>query len=173
MKMMDHLVPVLAAILGAVALFLGYADQKRKEADAEVLSKQQEIYSRLITNIATRNSLMGSLEESPAYVEASATERIALYSKDPNLIQNRKERTDLVALLCFYGSDEAIEAYTEYSAKAIGPNQRIDDLGELIVSLRRSLSDKREPGRTTVTPREANLGIWWAAKFLPTQAAVR
>lgn len=173
MKMMDHLVPVFAAIIGAIALLLGYAYQKGKEGDAEVLKQRQEIYARLITNITTRNSVLGHIEQSPAYIEASTAERSAIYSKDPDFIQNRAERTQIVALLCLYGTDDAIKAYAEYSAKAIGPNQQIDDVGELIVALRRSLLDNRERRRTTVTAREANLGIWWATKFLPDQVATR
>ena len=169
---MDNLVPVLAAIISATALLLGYAYQKGKEADAEVLKKRQEIYSRLITNITTRNSLQGRVENLPAFAAASPAERGDLYWKDPALIQNRDERTEIVALLCLYGTDEAIHAYADYSAKIVGPNAKIDDAGELIVALRRSLS-ARDRRRTTVTSRETNLGIWWDPKFLPVSAPAR
>jgi len=164
---MDNLVPVLAAIISASALLWGYAYQKGKEADAEILKKRQEIYSRLITNITTRNAVLGHIQDSPAFAKASKQEQGALYSNDTAYKQNRDERTEIVALLCLYGTDEAIKAYANFSAKAISPNPQIDDVGELIVALRTSLSSKQEPRRTIITPREANLGIWWDAKFLP------
>jgi hypothetical protein len=188
---MDNLVPVLAAIISAVALLWGYAYQKGKEADAEILKKQQEIYSNLITNITTRNSIMGHILDSPAYIAASEKERKALrdadpaaaaaideemgdmFNKDPASIENRNQRTEIVALLCLYGTDEAIKAYSDFSAKAIGPNTQIDDVGELIVALRRSLTNKHQPSHTLITAREANLGIWWEKKFLPVSTAAK
>ena len=185
---MNNLVPVLTAIISAVAVLWGYSYQKGKEADAEILKKRQEIYSNLITNITTRNSLLGYVVDSRAYAKASNEEHEALRRKDPGsakahhdemdalfdtnpaLKENRNKRTEIVALLCLYGTDEAIKAYAGFSAKAISPNAQINDVGELIVALRRSLSAKHE---TSVTPREANLGIWWDEKFLPNSAAAK
>lgn len=185
MKILD-LVPVLTAVISALALLIGYSYQKGKEADAEILKKRQEIYSKLISNITDRNSLLGHVLDSKEYSQASENEREALrhndlnaananreqmndlFAKDPALIENRNRRTEIVALMCLYGTDEAIKAYTDFSAKAISPNAQVEDVGELIVALRKSLSNRHE---TSITAREANLGIWWDEKYLPRSAA--
>ena len=72
----QNLLPILAAIISAIALLGGYAYQKQLERDAEIRKTRQDIYSRLISNITDRNTILGRLlEQSPEYAKAKPEER--------------------------------------------------------------------------------------------------
>src|SRR5271166_4957616 len=117
--MFRNWLPILAAIISAIAVLAGYAYQKSLERDAEIRKTRQEIYSHLISNITERNALLGLLEQSPEMLKAKPEERPQLENKlqltDPELTKNERDRTEVVASLCLYGTDEAIDAYTTYA----------------------------------------------------------
>jgi len=165
----QNLLPILAAIISAIALLVGYAYQKQLERDAEIRKTRQDIYSRLISNITDRNTILGRLlEQSPEYAKAKLEERPQVESKlsaaglltDPALSKNEGERTEVIASLCLYGTDGAIDAYAKYArANAEGKG---GDLGELIVDLRHSIYNE-----TQVKADKADLAIWNDPKYLP------
>jgi len=162
MNTLKGLLPLIAAIISAIALLGGYAYQKSLERDAEIRKRRQEIYSRLISNITERNTMLGRLELSPEYLKAKPEERAALESqlafKDAELSKNEGDRTEVVASLCLYGTDEAINAYVKYAkANTVGKG---GDLGELILGLRQSIYP------THITVNEADLAIWNDPKYL-------
>jgi len=158
MNSLKNLLPLLAAIISAIALLGGYAYQKNLERDAEIRKTRQEIYSRLISNITQRNTMLGRLLLSPEYMKAKPEERRQLELKDAELAKNEGDRTEIVASLCLYGTDEAVDAYTEY-ARANAEGQG-GDLGELILSLRQSIY------KTHIKANEADLAIWNDPKYL-------
>jgi len=158
MNTLKNLLPLSAAIISALALLAGYGYQKSLERDAEIRKTRQEIYSRLISNITQRNTMLGRLLLRPEYMKARPEERPQLELKDAALAKNEGERTEIVASLCLYGTDEAVDAYTKYArANAEGKG---GDLGELILSLRRSIY------RTHINANEADLAIWNDPKYL-------
>jgi hypothetical protein len=57
MKNIAALMPLLTAIISAMALLSGYMYQKHKDKQAEIRKTRQEIYSRLITNVTSRIDL--------------------------------------------------------------------------------------------------------------------
>jgi hypothetical protein len=149
--------PMLTAIISAVALLAGYAYQKNLEKDAELRNSRQEIYSHLITNITNRNALLGrvkSLERLKANPEELLQSRLQLES---DLANNERERTEVIASLCLYATDEAIDAYAKYARSNIDGNG--GNLGELILALRRSIYKTSH-----ITADEANLTIWYEVK---------
>ena len=106
--------------------------------------------------------MLGRLEQSPEYMRAKPEERSQveqqLQLKDAELSNNEGDRTEVVASLCLYGTDEAIDAYTRY-AKA-NMEGKGGDLGELILALRRSIY------KTHIKADEADLAIWNDPKYL-------
>jgi len=155
--------PILAAIISAIAVLAGYGYQKRLERDAEVRKTRQDIYSRLISNITERNTMLGRLEQSPELTNAKPEERPQLEQqlqlKDAELVKNEGDRTEVVAKLCLYGTDEAIHAYAKYAKANAGPTG--GDLGELVLALRQSISKS-----TDIKASEADLAIWNDPKYL-------
>ena len=158
MKTVENLLPLLAAVISAIALLGGYAYQKRMEREAEIRKTRQEIYSRLISNITERNTMLGRLLLVPEYIKAKPEERTQIEMKNAGLAENEGDRTEVVASLCLYGTDEAVDAYTKYArANAEGKG---GDLGELILSLRQSIY------KTHINANEADLAIWNDPKYL-------
>jgi len=159
MDTLNKLLPLLAAIISAIALLVGYGVQKSLERDAEIRTTRQEIYSRLISNITERNTMLGRLLLSPEYIRAKPEERPQLELKDAELAKNEGVRTEIVASLCLYGTDEAVDAYIKYArANAEGKG---GDLGELILSLRQSIYKD-----TDIKANGADLAIWNDPKYL-------
>jgi hypothetical protein len=161
--------PVVTALISALALLGGYVLQKSAERDAETRKTRQEIYSRLISNITERNTLLGRYEETSEFLNAKPGERQQLESqfqfKDPALTENEGKRTEIIASLCLYGTDEAIDAYVKY-ARA-NAERRGGDLGELVFQLRQSIT------RTHIKPGDANLAIWQDPKYLEGSSQAR
>jgi hypothetical protein len=83
-----------------------------------------------------------------------------LESKDAGLTKNEGERTEIVASLGVFGTDEAFEAYAKY-AKA-NAERKGGDLGQLVLDLRRSIFKTTTP----MTAREASLTIWQDPRYL-------
>jgi hypothetical protein len=175
MNTFKNLLPVLAAIISAIALLLGYAYQKRLERDAEIRKTRQEIYSRLISNITERNTILGRLlEQSPEYAKARPEERPQVERElwatgrltDAKLSKNEGDRTEVIASLCLYGTDEAIDAYAKYAKANV--EGKGGDLGGLIVDLRQSIYKE-----THIAADEANLTIWNDPKYLKKSSAAK
>jgi len=159
---LPNLFPVLAATISALALLGGYWYQKKAERDGEIQRNRQEIYSRLIGNITERNMLLGRLEQSPEYIRAKPEERSQVESqislKDDELTRNEGDRTEVVASLVLFGTDEAIAAYAKYAKANV--EGKGGDLGQLILDLRQSIS------KTHIKTCEADLAIWNDPKCL-------
>ena len=98
MDTLNKLLPLLAAIISAIALLVGYGVQKSLERDAEIRKTRQEIYSRLISNITERNTMLGRLLLSPEYIKAKPEERPQLELKDAELAKNEGVRTEICLL---------------------------------------------------------------------------
>jgi hypothetical protein len=85
--------------------------------------------------------------------------------KDAELSRNEGERTEVVASLCLYGTDEAIDAYVKYAkANAEGKG---GDLGQLIRDVRQSIYP------THMETDEANLAIWNDPKYLRKSSSTK
>ena len=168
MNRVRNLLPVLTAAISAAALLGGYWYQKTLERDEETRKTRQEIYSRLIRNITQRNTILGRLEQSPQYLAAKPEERSQvewqLMLKDNEASRNWGERTEVVASLCLYGTDEAIDAYARYARANIEGQDA--DLGELVLALRQSIYKT-----THVKVNEADVAIWNDPKYLSKSLA--
>jgi hypothetical protein len=171
MNQVNNLLPVLTAAIGASALLIGYWYQKSAERDAAIQKTRQEIYSRLIGNVTQRNTLLGRFEQtSPQYLAAKPEERGQLESqfslKDAELTRNEGERTEIVASLCVFGTDDAIKAYAEYAkANAEGSG---GDFPKLVLGLRQSIFKA-----TRVTVPDAGIAIWNDPRYLTKSPAAR
>lgn len=170
-----NLLPLLAAVISAVALLAGYSYQKRLERGEEVRKTRQEIYSRLIGNLTERNTILGGLlDRSPEYAKARPEERSEVERKlwaagqltDPTLSKNEGERTEIVASLCLYGTDEAIHAYAKYARANM--EGKGGDLGELVTDLRHSIYKE-----TRIAADEADLSIWNDPKYFKKSSAAK
>lgn len=109
--------------------------------------------------------MLGRLEQLPEYLEAKPEERskveLQLQLKDAELSRNEGERTEVVAELCLYGTDEAIDAYEKYArANIVEIGGQGGNLGELKLALRQSIY------KTHIKANEANLAIWNDPKYL-------
>lgn len=163
MNQANNLLTVLTAAIGASALLGGYWYQKKAERDAAIQKTRQEIYARLIGNITQRNTMLGRFEQSPQYKAAKPEEQDQLESqfqlRDAELTKNEGERTEIVASLCVFGTDDAVEAYAEYAkanAERIG-----GDFPKLVLGLRQSIFKT-----THVTVPEAGVAIWQDPRYL-------
>ncbi|HXX18639.1 MAG TPA: hypothetical protein VEJ46_04495 [Candidatus Acidoferrum sp.] len=178
MNTLKNLLPILTAVISAIALIGGYVYQKDQDRKAEIRKTRQEIYSRLISNITQRNEILGRLlEQFPEYVkvkdkpderrrveqELSAAGRLT----SPELSKNEGQRTEVVAALCLYGPDEAIDAYAKYATANMGRREG-GDVGQLILDLRRSIDRK-----THITAEQADLAIWMDPKYLTEASKAR
>jgi hypothetical protein len=176
MNTLKRWTPLLTAVISAIAVLVGYTIQKHNEMDAEIRETRQQIYSRLISNITERNTILGRLlERQPEYVKARPEEQYQVEQelsaagrlRSAELSKNEGTRTEIVASLCLYGTDEAIDAYAKYAEANTRPHGQGGDLGELIVDLRRSIS------KTSVKPRKADLAIWNDRKYLEESASAK
>ena len=168
MSKLEEMVPLLTAVISAIALLTGYVVQKHQEQNEETLKTRQEIYSDLISNITERNEIQGRIEMSPEGLKAtSPEEKSQLYLRNPEFQSNEGARTRIVALLCLYGTDKAVNAYAQWAAEETEPNGNGGNLGELILRLRESLVS------TKITENEANLAIWYNRKYLEKPAPAR
>jgi hypothetical protein len=173
MNTLKNLLPIFTALIGAVALLLGYVCQKNLESDNELDKVRQDIYSRLITNITEKNTILGRLEQSPQYLKAKQENRTAqelnqleqqMMLQDDDMVKNEGKRTELVASLYVYGADEANDAYVEY-ARA-NTKQEGGDLGKLVLGLRKSIYRKSRIKESGTKTSEADMAIWNDPKYL-------
>jgi hypothetical protein len=160
MNNLEKFVPLATAIISAAALLGGYIYQKDKEKQADIRKTRQEIYSRLITNITQRIHFLDRIQQLPEVQEAKGYEEQYLVAiKDPELSQNVSDQKEIAALLCLYGTDDAIKAYVNYLAEGfteyMHPRAKTADLGTLILALRKSIYEE-----TRITSGESNLAIW-------------
>jgi len=170
MRRFANLVPLVTAIISATALLGGYMYQKHMEKNAEIRTTRQDIYSRLIANITKRNEILGRVEMTPEWKKAKKNpqEQHQLELKNTELSENEGDRTEIVSLLCLYGTDDAVKAYFNYAKENLDPKGQGGDLGKLILALRRSIYPK-----THTTAKEANLAIWYDAKYLNKSSQAR
>jgi hypothetical protein len=156
MNEFGNLVPLITAIISATALLIGYGYQKHLEKKAAIRKTRQEIYSRLITSITKRNEIMGRVMITPEWKKAKdAQEQNQLLINNPELSSNWHDRTEIVAFLCLYGTDDSIEAYSNWTKEEYDPNGKGGDFGKLVVALRKAIYPK-----TLTSPDEANMIIW-------------
>ena len=161
MKALESLVPIIAAGVTAFGVIWGNYYLKSLERDADIQKKQQEVYFRVLRNITDRNTRQGLLlQQSREYLAAKPEARHQVeqrlqerFQMDPELSKNEGERTEVVASLCLFGTDEAIHAYAQY-AKA---NMRGEggDVGQLVLALRHSVFKQ-----THIAADEAYEAIW-------------
>ncbi len=159
----EKIVPLIVAIISATALLGGYMYQRQKEKEAEIRKTRQDIYSRLATNITQRIGVLDRLEKSPAWNKARTyEEQYEVLVKDPEALKNLSDQKEIAALLCMYGTDDAIKAYTNWLREGWDPNTneaKSADLGKLILALRKSIYPE-----TRATAVDANMAIWNDAK---------
>ena len=159
MQGFEKLVPLLTAIISATALLFGYTYQKNTEREAEIRKMRQEIYSRLATNITQRIGLLDRVQMSPEWKQArNYQEQYNVIIKDAASSKNLSDQKEIAALLCMYGTDDAIKAYANWLREGWDPNTKTatsDDLGKLILGLRKSIYPE-----TNATEVDANLAIW-------------
>jgi len=155
---MDSYIPLLAALVSALALLAGYAYQKRKERQFEIQCTRQDIYTRLIKNLMTKLVLFEQLRrqetDPPTRVTREHLPQLTelIRTKYPELQRAFNEAREIGALMAMYGTDEAIKAYSVFqmqSGEALNPDTQVTpDPAKLILELRISLF------RTTVTTRQ-------------------
>jgi len=165
---MKNFITLATAIISAVALLCGYGYQKHMEREAEIRKTRQDIYSRLVASITKANEITGRLEQTPEWKEAkNAQERNQLAAKNPELSKNWHNRTEIISLLCLYGTDDAIGAYLNWTKEDLDPKGKGGDLGELVVALRKAIYPK-----THTKAGEADAIIWENDTYLrkPSQA---
>jgi hypothetical protein len=157
-------IKIVTAIISAFVVIVGYVYQKRKEHQAEIRKKQQEIYSRLVANITKKNGITGRIEQMFQFRNAKTEEeRKRVYIQDPEYSKNYwDERSEIVALLFMYGTDKAIQAYIDWTKKNLGGAEEGPDLGKLVVTLRQDIL----PNEKSTTASNANLSIWQNPKYL-------
>jgi len=161
MKTFEGLIPLFTAIISAAALLVGYVYQKHMETDAGIRKNRQEIYSRLITNITKRNEMQWRIENSPDWKKAkNEQEQYQMILKDAEMSKNWHDRTEVVAFLFLYGTDDAINAY----AKWVSEGSNVENIGKLILAFRKSIYPE-----THTTADDANLTIWNIHKPLPAK----
>jgi hypothetical protein len=164
--------PVFVAVISAIGVLVGYGFQKNLEWNVEIRTTRQEIYSRLIANITERNMLLGRLEQSPELLKADARQRpqleMQMQLKNVELARNEGRRTEVIASLCLYGTDEAIDAYAKYAEAELNNTGEGGNLGELITVLRRSIYKT-----SRISADEANLSIWRNPKYLGKSSSAK
>ncbi len=159
-KMTKYLPLLVAVISAAVALF-GYFYNKQMEREFDVRLTQQEIYTRLIINIAAKKNYFEEIRRDPRVVDRATTANVEglqslIREEHPELQALIDEAQEIMALLSVYGSDEAISAVTRFYRNGVAsmqPNSSVvPDMGELILDLRRSLFED-----TGITADDINL----------------
>jgi hypothetical protein len=130
-----------------------------------VRKTRQEIYSRLATNITQRVGLLERIQRSPEWKNAkSYQEQYDVAIKDAALSKNLSDQKEIAALLCMFGTDDAVKAYADWLREGWDPNTKAAksaDLGRLILVLRKSIYPE-----TYTIADDANLVIWNDVKHL-------
>jgi len=156
-----NLVTLVTAIISATALLVGYSYQKSLEKETEIRKTRQEIYSRLLTSITKRNEILGRVIMTSKYRTAkNSDEQNQVIVNNAELSKNWNDRTEIVAFLCLYGTDDAIEAYSDWTKEDLDRSKG-GNLGQLVVALRKAIYPK-----TLSTPDQANLVIWQDDRYL-------
>jgi hypothetical protein len=144
---MDSYIPIIVALVSAIALVSGYAYQKKKERDFEISKTRKEIYKRLIRNLSERFMMHRTIRKEENLKER-LTDNEALkfiemtYEKYPGLTANLKDYNEIMALLYVYGTDDAIKACYDFhmdNIKSIRDPDVTADPEKLIIRLRKSL----------------------------------
>ena len=159
----------MAAIISATALLAGYMYQKHEERVAEIRKTQQEIYSRLVTNITDRSTIFDHFEKSSAWQSANYEKKYSMFAEDAKGVKNLVEMKEISTFLSLYGTDDAIRAYVSFIEEGLNnENRGVADLGKLIVGLRKSIYPE-----TKITANEANLIIWKDEEYLNKPPATK
>ena len=145
---MTKYIPLVVAVISAVVILFGYVYEKDKEREFQVRRTQQEIYTRLITNLTTKLKHIDRLELDPRMPKRVTSENVGEVQKliansYPELQASINEAREIMALLSVYGTDKAIEASARFYQKSLSSMQpgsaEAPDPGQLILELRRSL----------------------------------
>jgi hypothetical protein len=145
---MTKFLPLLVAIISAAVALFGYFYNKQMEREFEVRQTQQEIYTRLIINVAAKNNYFEEIRRDPRIPDRVTTANVEEFQslireEYPELQELINEAQEIMALLSVYGTDEAISAVARFyrsGVAAMQPNSStVPDMGELILDLRRSL----------------------------------
>lgn len=146
---MRRYAPLVAAVLSAAVILFGYVYEKDKEREFQIRRTQQEIYTRLITNLIIKQDHLDRLKKTEPRMPHHVTrENIGEVQKliansYPELQALIYESREIMALLSVYGTDKAIEASVRFYLKGIssmepGATERPNP-GQFILELRRSL----------------------------------
>ncbi len=163
----EKLVPLAAAIISAAALIGCYMYQKHQEREAEINRMRQGVYSRLVTNITDRNEIWKRIPRvSAGKRERNTKELQNLFASDAKGAKNEADMKEIGASLILYGTDDAIRAYASYLEKANSGHGSNDDVGQLIVDLRKTIYP-----RTKATVNDANKVIWNEPQYFKPLAA--
>jgi len=156
----NQYLPLLAALISAIALLAGYAFQKHKERQVELLKTRQSFYSRLMKNLTLRRQLLKVV-----YADADWSKELweedldrmnkLIDEKYPEVRKNLIEGHELFSLLCIYGSDTAVKAAAQFASRhhLVSEGKAADvEIEVFLHALRLSLFPD-----TTVTPNYIEL----------------
>lgn len=160
-------VTLLVAVISAAVALYGYFYEKRKERESVLAATRREIYQRLINNLYQRQTL-GLLNSDPNVPSIQKPEVLYPYlaKHHPDLWNNVMEALEINALLCIYGTDEAVKKASLFSLQSANyftnianniPTEQSDlpDLPGLVLTLRQSVyGNSHESKQTMVTTEE-------------------
>jgi hypothetical protein len=135
---MKEMIPLLVAVISAIALFTGYVIQKWLERVAENRRHKQELYTQLVQSMRKREDIVENLSRSPRWPAFDDPDFIV---KTWNILQESTEgnkilaeNREIVSLFVIYADDEAIDAYVKYLTRARGEYGKAEPTSEEIMA---------------------------------------
>jgi hypothetical protein len=91
---MKEIIPLLVAVISAIALFTGYVIQKWLERVAENRRHKQELYTQLVQSMRKREDIVENLSRSPQWPTFDDPDFIV---KTWNILQDSTEGNKILA----------------------------------------------------------------------------
>lgn len=159
----EQSIPLMTALISAVALLVGYGIQRYREREFELNKTRQDIYSRLIKNLSTRRKLLQHIEADPEWPKDTdahmdrANELID--DKYPEYREVVTEGHELFTLVCIYCSDDAVKATAELAKYYLPPriikDKTVSEIALYLYALRETLFPN-----TSITPDDIRIIDW-------------
>lgn len=135
---MEINIEILVALIGAIALLIGYLIQRQNELKLKITETKKEAYAEFLNDF-------------------TETAVAIMHDEEINQITSDRQRMHARYQLLLYASDEVIKAYdnwikyTDENPEGHGDNTEVDLFGKLLLEIRRDIL-----GKTKLTVEDIN-----------------
>jgi hypothetical protein len=152
-------VSILIAGLSAFTAIYGYIYAKKKEREFELSKVRKELYEQFITLLIESSQIVSQLQKKPECQEISVESFYQYaFENSPEFVTNLEKTFKAKALLCIYGSDNAVKAAYAFQLHSAKFAQKMvetpPDLPGLILTFRKNIYAPESSFRDTKITKE-------------------